>query len=58
MLRTIALIGLAVALAVLPDAALAQQGTSSSYGSVGWGACDPYAGAHAQRPRLEGQVPG
>jgi len=34
MFRTIALIGL---LALAPSAALAQQGTSSSYGSVGWG---------------------
>jgi hypothetical protein len=37
MFKTIALIGLGVALALLPAAALAQQGTSSSYGSVGWG---------------------
>ena len=37
MFKTIALIGLVVALALLPAAALAQQGTSSSYGSVGWG---------------------
>jgi hypothetical protein len=36
MLKAIALIGLGVALAS-PSAALAQQGTSSSYGSVGWG---------------------
>jgi len=37
MFKTIALIGLVAALADLPAAALAQQGTSSSYGSVGWG---------------------
>ncbi len=37
MFKTIALIGLGVALALLPAAALAQQGTSSSYGSVGLG---------------------
>jgi hypothetical protein len=37
MFKTIGLIGLGVALALLPAAALAQQGTSSSYGSVGWG---------------------
>ncbi len=37
MFKTIALIGLVVALALPPAAALAQQGTSSSYGSVGWG---------------------
>jgi hypothetical protein len=37
MYKTIALIGLGVALTLLPAAALAQQGTSSSYGSVGWG---------------------
>jgi hypothetical protein len=37
MYKTIALISLGVALTLLPAAALAQQGTSSSYGSVGWG---------------------
>jgi hypothetical protein len=37
MLKTIALIGLAATLAIPPSAALAQQGTSSSWGSVGWG---------------------
>ena len=37
MFKTIALIGLAAALAVLPVAASAQQGTSKSYGSVGRG---------------------
>jgi hypothetical protein len=37
MLRTVALVGLAVALAHSPPAALAQRGTSSSYGSVGFG---------------------
>ena len=37
MLKTVALIGLAAVLAVPPSAALAQQGTSSSWGSVGWG---------------------
>ena len=37
MFRTIALIVFGAALAVLPVAALAQQGTSSSYGSTGWG---------------------
>jgi hypothetical protein len=41
MLKTIAMIGLGIAL-VLPSAgALAQQGTSSSYGSVGWGPVIP-----------------
>ena len=37
MFKTIALIGLAAALAVLPVAASAQQGTSEFYGSVGRG---------------------
>ena len=37
MLKAIALIGLAAALAVPPSVALAQQGTSESYGSVGRG---------------------
>ena len=37
MFKTIALTGLAAALAVLPAAAPAQQGTSESYGSVGRG---------------------
>ena len=41
MLKTIALIGLAAALATAPGAALAQQGTSSSYGTVGWGPVIP-----------------
>jgi hypothetical protein len=37
MFKTIALIGLAVAFAVPPTSAFAQQGTSESYGSVGRG---------------------
>jgi hypothetical protein len=37
MFKAIAMISLGAALALLPAAALAQQGTSSSYGSVGWG---------------------
>ena len=37
MLKTIALIGLATALAFQPSGAPAQQGTSSSWGSVGQG---------------------
>jgi hypothetical protein len=37
MYKTIALISLGVTLTLLPAAALAQQGTSSSYGRVGWG---------------------
>ena len=41
MFKSIALIGLGVALALPPAAALAQQGTSSSYGSVGWGPVIP-----------------
>jgi hypothetical protein len=41
MLKTIAMIGLGVALVLQSAAALAQQGTSSSYGSVGWGPVIP-----------------
>jgi hypothetical protein len=41
MFRTIAMIGLGAALALFPAAASAQQGTSSSYGSVGWGPVIP-----------------
>jgi hypothetical protein len=41
MFKTIALIGLGAALALPPAAALAQQGNSSSYGSVGWGPVIP-----------------
>jgi hypothetical protein len=37
MRKTIALIAFGVALAAAPGAALAEQGTSSSWGSVGWG---------------------
>jgi hypothetical protein len=37
MRKTIALIALGAALALAPGAALAEQGTSSSFGSVGWG---------------------
>jgi hypothetical protein len=37
MLKTIAMIGLGAALSLPPASALAQQGTSSSYGTVGWG---------------------
>jgi hypothetical protein len=37
MRKTIALIALGAALALAPAAGFAQQGTSSSYGSVGWG---------------------
>jgi hypothetical protein len=37
MVKTFALTALGAALALAPAAALAEQGTSSSYGSVGWG---------------------
>jgi hypothetical protein len=37
MLKTIALIGFAAALALPPAAALAQSGSSSSYGTLGYG---------------------
>ena len=37
MRKTIALIALGAALGLAPAGAFAQQGTSSSYGSVGWG---------------------
>jgi hypothetical protein len=41
MSKTIAIIGLGAVLAFPSAAALAQQGTSSSYGSVGWGPVIP-----------------
>jgi hypothetical protein len=41
MFKTTVLIALAAALALPPAAAFAQQGTSSSYGSVGWGPTIP-----------------
>jgi hypothetical protein len=41
MLKTIAMFGLGAALALIPAAALAQQGNSSSYGTVGWGPVVP-----------------
>ena len=41
MSKSIASIGLATALALLSSAALAQQGTSSSWGSYGWGPVIP-----------------
>ncbi len=41
MFKAIALIGVSAALGLLPAAAQAQQGTSSSYGSVGWGPVVP-----------------
>ena len=37
MCKTIALIAVSAVLALAPGAALAEQGTSSSFGSVGWG---------------------
>ena len=41
MFKTIALIGLAAVLSLPSSAALAQQGTSSSWGSYGWGPVIP-----------------
>ena len=41
MLKAIATIGVGAALALLPASAQAQQGTSSSYGTVGWGPVIP-----------------
>ena len=37
MFKTVALIAFGAAIALAPAAALAEQGTSSSFGSVGWG---------------------
>ena len=53
MFKASAVIGLATALALLSGAALAEQGDSSSWGTVGWGPGNPHAGAHTQRPRME-----
>ena len=41
MSKAIALIALGAALALPPSLALAEQGTSSSYGTVGWGPVIP-----------------
>ena len=41
MFKTMVLAGVAAALALLPAAALAEQGTSSSWGTVGWGPVIP-----------------
>jgi hypothetical protein len=41
MFKTIALIGVSSTLALLPIAALAEQGDSSSWGTVGWGPVIP-----------------
>jgi hypothetical protein len=41
MLKTASFIGLVAGLALLSNAALAQQGNSSSWGSVGWGPVIP-----------------
>ena len=41
MLKTLSAIGVAVGLALLSSAALAEQGNSSSYGTVGWGPVIP-----------------
>jgi hypothetical protein len=41
MFKIFALIGLGAALVLAPAAALAQQGTSSSWGTVGWGPVIP-----------------
>ena len=41
MSKTLSTIGLAAAFTLLSSAALAQQGTSSSWGTVGWGPVIP-----------------
>jgi hypothetical protein len=41
MFKTIVFIGFGASLALVTAAALAQQGTSSSYGTVGWGPVIP-----------------
>jgi hypothetical protein len=63
MRMTVVLIALGAALAFAPAAALAEQGTSSSYGSVGWGphiptqALTPFDRSwnHANQPKYEAQ---
>ncbi|HTZ66259.1 MAG TPA: hypothetical protein VMB83_02090 [Roseiarcus sp.] len=63
MYKTLSGIGLAAALTLLSGAALAEQGTSSSYGSVGWGphiptqALTPFDREwnHANQPKYEAQ---
>ncbi len=41
MLKTLSAIGVAAGLALLSSGALAEQGNSSSYGTVGWGPVIP-----------------
>ncbi len=41
MFKTIAAVGFAAALSLVSGAALAEQGNSSSYGTVGWGPVIP-----------------
>ena len=53
MRKMVALIGLAAALALAPAAAFAEQGTSSSYGSVGLGPHYPNPVADALRSCVE-----
>jgi hypothetical protein len=43
---------LAGALALMSSGAFAEHGDSSSWGSYGWGACEPHAVAHAKRPSI------
>jgi hypothetical protein len=64
MVKTIALIAFGAALVVAPAAALAEQGTSSSYGSVGWGPHIPTQSLtpfdrewnHANQPKYEAEA--
>ena len=53
MFKASAFIGLAAALALLSGAALAEQGDFVVLGHRRVGACNPHAGAHTQRPRME-----
>ncbi len=53
MFKTLSAIGLAAGSRFLSSAALAEQGNSSSWGTVGCGSCDSHPVAHELRPRVE-----
>ena len=64
MRKMVAVVALGAALALAPAAALAEQGTSSSWGSVGWGPHIPTQSLsnfdrgwnHANQPKYEAQA--
>ena len=53
MRKATSFIGLAAVLALLSSAAFAEQGDSSSWGTVGWGPVIPTQSLTPQRPPME-----